>query len=84
LGADLGALAPKGAAATLLVIVRGPGVVTQFRNRVSSAGKVWGERVTEKLVWHVVKQFAAKIGVKQARAPRSPSKLRPPVPRRWW
>jgi site-specific recombinase XerD len=31
--------------------------------RVSSAGKVWGERVTEKLVWHVVKEFAAKIGV---------------------
>lgn len=31
--------------------------------RVSSASKVWGERVTEKLVWHVVKQFAAKIGV---------------------
>jgi len=24
--------------------------------RVSSAGKVWGEMVTEKLVWHVVKQ----------------------------
>ncbi len=31
--------------------------------RVSSAGKIWGERVTEKLVWHVVKEFAAKIGV---------------------
>jgi site-specific recombinase XerD len=31
--------------------------------RVSSAGKPWGERVTEKLVWHVVKEFAAKIGV---------------------
>ncbi|MGA2882240.1 MAG: site-specific integrase [Bryobacteraceae bacterium] len=31
--------------------------------RVSSAGRVWGERVTEKLVWHVVKEFAAKIGV---------------------
>jgi site-specific recombinase XerD len=31
--------------------------------RVSSAGKVWGERVTEKLVWHVVKEFAARIGV---------------------
>ena len=28
--------------------------------RVSSAGKVWGEAVTEKLVWHVVKEFAAK------------------------
>ena len=26
--------------------------------RVSSAGKVWGEGVTEKLVWHVVKEFA--------------------------
>ena len=31
--------------------------------RVSSAGNVWGEAVTEKLVWHVVKEFAAKIGV---------------------
>ena len=31
--------------------------------RVSSAGGVWGEAVTEKLVWHVVKEFAAKIGV---------------------
>jgi site-specific recombinase XerD len=33
-----------------------------FRH-VSSDGKVWGESVTEKLVWHVVKEFAAKIGV---------------------
>ncbi len=31
--------------------------------RVSSAGRVWGDVVTEKLVWHVVKEFAAKIGV---------------------
>ena len=31
--------------------------------RVSSAGRPWGEGVTEKLVWHVVKEFAAKIGV---------------------
>src|ERR1039457_5861834 len=41
--------------------------------RVSSARKVWGEAVTEKLVWHVVKEFAAKIGV---------SKLAPPDLRR--
>ena len=35
--------------------------------RVSSAGKAWGEGVTEKVVWHVVKEFAKKIGVpKQA------------------
>jgi site-specific recombinase XerD len=31
--------------------------------RVSRAGRVWGEAVTEKPVWHVVKEFAAKIGV---------------------
>jgi site-specific recombinase XerD len=31
--------------------------------RASSAGRPWGERVTEKLVWHVIKEFAAKIGV---------------------
>jgi integrase len=31
--------------------------------RVSSAGLIWDEAVTEKLVWHVVKEFANKIGV---------------------
>jgi site-specific recombinase XerD len=31
--------------------------------RVSSAGRPWGEEVTEKLVWHVVKEFAAKTGI---------------------
>jgi integrase len=31
--------------------------------RVSSAGRPWGDTVTEKLVWHVVKELAAKIGV---------------------
>jgi integrase len=31
--------------------------------RVSSAGRAWGETVTEKLVWHVVKEFAGKTGV---------------------
>jgi site-specific recombinase XerD len=31
--------------------------------RVSSAGRAWGEGITEKAVWHVVKEFAAKIGV---------------------
>ena len=43
---------------------RAAGITTGglFR-RVSSACRVWGEAVTEKLVWHVVKEFAAKIGV---------------------
>ena len=31
--------------------------------RVSSAGKAWGEGVTEKLAWHVVKEFARKTRV---------------------
>ncbi len=31
--------------------------------RVSSAGKPWGDGVTEKLAWHVVKEFAEKTGV---------------------
>jgi hypothetical protein len=30
--------------------------------KVSIAGKPWGNRVTEKLVRHVVKEFAARIG----------------------
>jgi len=30
--------------------------------RVSSAGKPWGDGVTEKLVWYIVKEFAASIG----------------------
>ncbi len=40
------------------------GIATgSFFRRVSSAGRVWSDAVTEKLVWHVVKEFAAKIGV---------------------
>ena len=31
--------------------------------RVSSPGKPWGDGVTEKLAWHVVKEFATKTGV---------------------
>lgn len=30
--------------------------------KVSSAGKPWGDGVAEKLVWHVVKEFATCIG----------------------
>jgi site-specific recombinase XerD len=39
------------------------GISTGSLFRRVSAGRVWGEAVTEKLVWHVVKEFAAKIGV---------------------
>ncbi len=30
---------------------------------VCRAGKHWGDGVTERLVWHVVKQYAAKLGL---------------------
>ena len=32
---------------------------------VCRAGKHWGEGVTERLVWHVVKQYARKLGLAQ-------------------
>ena len=31
--------------------------------RVSTAGKPWGDGVTDRLTWHVVKEFATKTGV---------------------
>jgi site-specific recombinase XerD len=30
---------------------------------VCRAGKTWGEGMTERVVWHVVKQYAAKLGL---------------------
>ena len=32
---------------------------------VCRAGKHWGDGVTERLVWHVVKQYARKLGLGQ-------------------
>lgn len=31
--------------------------------RVSTAGKIWGDGVSQKVVWHVVKEFAKTIRV---------------------
>ncbi len=31
--------------------------------RVSEAGRVWGQGITDKVVWHVVKEFAKKVGI---------------------
>ena len=44
------------------VVVAGVGSGRLFRC-VSRSGTVWGEGITEKVVWHVVKEFAAKLGV---------------------
>jgi integrase len=35
---------------------------TLFR-RVHKMGKTWGERLTEKAVWHVVREYATKAGI---------------------
>ena len=40
--------------------------------RVSSADKPWGDRVTEKLAWHVVREFATKTGGEEPSAARPP------------
>jgi hypothetical protein len=31
--------------------------------RVHKMGKSWGERLREKAVWHVVREYAAKAGI---------------------
>jgi hypothetical protein len=51
--------------------------------RVSSAGKAWGDGVTEKLAWHVVKEFAAKTGVSNLAPHDLRRTLCPTLPRRW-
>ena len=31
--------------------------------RVNRAGRVWGDGITDKVVWHVVREFAKKAGI---------------------
>ena len=31
--------------------------------RVSKAGRVWGQGMTDKVIWHIVKEFAKKVGL---------------------
>jgi len=33
--------------------------------RVNGAGRVWGENLTEQVVWHVVREFAAKAAIEK-------------------
>jgi site-specific recombinase XerC len=44
---------------------------------VSRAGAVWGTKVTEKVVWHVVKEYATRLGISK----RAPHHLRRPYAR---
>lgn len=49
-----------------IVDLSGKGVNGRVFRGVSSAGKPWGDGVTEKLAWHVVKEFATKTGLNLA------------------
>src|SRR6516225_3585350 len=37
----------------------------RFFRRGNKAGKTWGEAMTEKVVWHVVREFARKAGIQR-------------------
>ena len=44
--------------------------------RVHKFGKAWGEKLTEKAIWHVVREYAAKAGIDKLAAQRPPQDLR--------
>src|SRR5256884_2895377 len=44
-------------------MIRRPPRSTLFPYTTLFRSTVWGEGITEKVVWHVVKEYAAKIGV---------------------
>lgn len=46
------------------VWLTGAGITSgRLFRRVNRAGRVWGESMTEKVVWHVVREFAAKAAI---------------------
>jgi len=49
---------------------------------VSRKGSVWGDGITEKVIWHMVKSYAATAGIPSCR--RTCAHLCAPVPRRRW
>ena len=52
------------AAVDLWVVVAGISAGRLFRC-VCRAGKCWGDGVTERVVWHVVKDYAKRLGLSQ-------------------
>jgi hypothetical protein len=49
--------------------------IGQVVSSVHKVGKTWGERLTEKAVWHVVREHATKAGIDKL----APHDLREPV-----
>jgi integrase len=58
----------------------GPGHVFRPVNR---GGCITGERLGEKVVWQMLKRYAADVGVPGIALPRPPSHMRQIVPRGW-
>ena len=57
---------PDWVRAVLDVWLNGAGLTSgKLFHRVNRAGRVWGESMTEKVVWHVVREFAAKAAIEK-------------------
>src|ERR1017187_6934685 len=56
---------------------------TIFR-RVNRMGKVWGDGITPKEIWHIVKGAAQRAGIKNPAPPRFAPQLRQVVPLGGW
>ena len=50
---------------------------------INKAGRVWGNGMSAKVLWDVVRAAAARAG-RQARSARPPTNLRPSLPSRGW
>src|SRR5262249_14246618 len=51
---------------------------------VCRSGTVWGDGMTEKVVWHVVKMYAKKLEMPQLTPHDSSEVMRPILSRSWW
>jgi integrase len=47
---------------------------------INKAGRIWGDSMTPKVIWEVVKSAAARAGIEKTVAARSPTQARPVVP----
>jgi len=52
--------------------------------RVNKAGETWGDGMTEKSVWHIVKESAKAIGLDNTGSSRSPALASATLPAENW
>jgi len=51
---------------------------------INKAGRVWGDGMTAKALWDVVRAAAARAGIEKLASSRPPADVRTPLPSRWW